>query len=91
MASALSMGVTADVSVGTTCELLTGTRYCAVLTLVESDVAVYVVPNVADGASVPAAADRYAAAKMPLELDITAWGSVAVAADGPGTLTLRVQ
>lgn len=94
MAKTLLRGKPDDVTLATTANLLGLPVGAKTIVVTESDVPVYLVPNVADGASLPSTAYHdlgTVTAGQPVEFDIATYGAVALASSGSGTARVEVR
>jgi len=94
MATTLTPGVEAPVTLATTVELLTVPSSVRTLVIWESDVGVYVVTGAADAAALPSTGRRHVGtvtAGSPIEIDISAYGAVGLAGTGSGTARVEVR
>ena len=94
MAKSLTRCVPDDVTLATSMIELTIERPASSLVIYESDVAVYVVTQGADGGALPATAYRplgTVTAGQPVEIDISPYGIVLLAGSGAGTARVEVR
>ena len=94
MSQSLTPGVEQAVTLATTVTLCLPTKPVRTLVVYSSDVLLYLVTGVADGAALPSTGRRLLAAAAitdPIEHDISAYGAWGLAGSGSGTARVEVR